>query len=70
MLLTRDVKETFLARIQCDPAFVQALRDEAGALVATGDLCTAKVLLDSLQTAMTQETIAHKNIFTAPSKPT
>ncbi len=44
MALTRDFKETVAARVQSDPAFAQALLDEAITLFVNGEPESAKSL--------------------------
>jgi DNA-binding phage protein len=51
MVLTRDFKETVAARVQADPAFAQALLDEAVTLFFNGELDTAKLILRDLVNA-------------------
>jgi len=48
MALTRDFKETVVARLQSDPAFAQALLDEAFTLFVNGDSESAKLILRDL----------------------
>ena len=48
MALTRDFKETVAARVQTDPAFAQALLDEAIHLFVNGDPESAKLILRDL----------------------
>ena len=48
MALTRDFKETVAARVQSDPAFAQALLDEAITLFIDGEPDTAKLILRDL----------------------
>ena len=48
MALTRDFKETVAARVQADPAFAQALLDEAIALFVNGEPESAKLILRDL----------------------
>jgi DNA-binding phage protein len=45
MALTRDFKETIRARAKRDPAFCQALLQEAVAAMLEGDLATGKAVL-------------------------
>jgi len=45
MALTRDFKETVQARAKRDPAFAQALLQEAVAALLDGDLATGKAVL-------------------------
>lgn len=51
MALTRDFKETVAARVQGDPAFAQALLDEAITLFVNGEPDTAKLILRDLVNA-------------------
>jgi DNA-binding phage protein len=51
MALTRDFKETVTARLQSDPAFAQALLDEAVTLFLNGESDTAKLILRDLVNA-------------------
>ena len=48
MALTRDFKETVAARVQTDPAFAQALLDEAIDLFVNGDAESSKLILRDL----------------------
>jgi DNA-binding phage protein len=48
MALTRDFKETVAARVQRDPAFAQALLDEAITLFINGEPDSAKLVLRDL----------------------
>lgn len=48
MALTRDFKETVAARVQKDPAFGQALLDEAITLFINGEPDSAKLVLRDL----------------------
>ncbi|MBK1642655.1 transcriptional regulator [Chromatium okenii] len=48
MALTRNFKETVVARVQSDPAFAQALFDEAINLFLNGESDTAKLVLRDL----------------------
>jgi hypothetical protein len=45
MALTRNFKETVIARVKSDPAFAQALLDEALTLMLNGEPDTAKLVL-------------------------
>lgn len=49
--LTRDFKETVMARAQSDPVFAQVLLDEAITLFINGEPDTAKVILRDLVNA-------------------
>ena len=51
MAQTRDFKETVAARVKSDPAFAQALLDEALTLFIGGDSDTAKLILSDLANA-------------------
>jgi hypothetical protein len=51
MALTRDFKETVAARVQGDPAFAQALLDEAITLFVNGEPESAKLILRDLDNA-------------------
>ena len=51
MALTRDFKETVIARVKRDPAFAPALLDEALTLFLNGEPDTAKLILRDLVNA-------------------
>ena len=51
MALTREFRETVIARVQRDPAFAQALLDEAIALFLNGEPEPAKAILRDLVNA-------------------
>ena len=51
MALTRDFKDTVVRRVQNDPAFAQALFDEAVNLFINGESETAKLILRDLVNA-------------------
>jgi DNA-binding phage protein len=51
MALTRDFKDTVASRVQNDPAFAQALLDEAITLFINGEPETAKLILRDLVNA-------------------
>jgi len=51
MTLSRDFKETVVARVQNDPAFAKALLDEAVTLLLNGEPDTAKLILRDLVNA-------------------
>ena len=51
MALTRDFKDTVVARVQSDPAFAQALLDEAITLFVNGEPESAKLVLRDLVNA-------------------
>ena len=62
MALTRDFKETVIARVQRDPAFAQALLEEALTRFLTGEPDTAKrILRDLVNATVGFETLA-KNV--------
>lgn len=61
MALTRDFKETVMARVQRDPAFAQALLEEALTLFLAGEPDTAKqILRDLVNATVGFETLAKK----------
>jgi len=51
MALTRDFKETVVARVNSDPAYAKALLDEASFLSLNGDPETARMILRDLVNA-------------------
>jgi hypothetical protein len=51
MTLTRDPQETIVTRVNADPAFAQALLEEAAALYLEGEANTAKATLHMLISA-------------------
>jgi len=51
MGLTRDFKDTVLARVERDPAFAKALLDEATTLLISGEAGTARLILRDLVNA-------------------
>lgn len=51
MALTRDFKETVVARVERDPAFARELLDEATTLLINGEPETARVILRDLVNA-------------------
>lgn len=51
MALTRGFKDTVVARVQNDPAFAQAMLDEAVTLFFDGEPDTAKLILRDLVNA-------------------
>jgi DNA-binding phage protein len=61
MALTRDFKETVALRVQRDPAFAQALLDEAITLFINGEPDTAKLVLrDLVNATLGFEELAHQ----------
>src|SRR3546814_16164713 len=70
MALTRDFKETVAARVQNDPAFAQALLDEAITLFVNGEPESAKLILrDLVNTTITFEALAEEIHKPAKSLP-
>jgi DNA-binding phage protein len=63
--LTRDFKQTVVERINRDPAFAQALLDEAATLFLNGDPETARLILRDLVNA----TIGFEQLATMTDKP-
>ncbi|HXQ53377.1 MAG TPA: transcriptional regulator [Stellaceae bacterium] len=51
MVLTRDFKETIVARVRRDPAFARALLHEAATLFLNGEPQTARLILRDLVNA-------------------
>lgn len=51
MALTRDFRETMVARIEREPAFARALLDEAATLFLNGEPDTARLVLRDLVNA-------------------
>lgn len=51
MALTRDFKETVVARVRRDPAFAKALLDEAATLFLNGEPHAARLVLRELVNA-------------------
>jgi DNA-binding phage protein len=49
--LTRDFKQTVIARVERDPAFARKLLDEATTLLIAGEAETARVILRDLVNA-------------------
>jgi DNA-binding phage protein len=61
MALTRRFKETMVARVERDPAFVRAMLDEALTLFLNGDSDAAKVILrDVINATVGFETLSLK----------
>jgi hypothetical protein len=48
MRLTRDAKHTVAERVQCDPAFAQALLEEASTLLCNGETEVARMTMNHL----------------------
>ena len=51
MALTRDFKQTVIERVEREPAFAQALLDEAATLFLNGEPETARLILRDLVNA-------------------
>jgi DNA-binding phage protein len=67
MALTRNFKETVVARVERDPKFAQALLDEAATLFLNGEPETARVILrDLVNATIGFETLA--KLTDTPSK--
>lgn len=65
MALTRDYKQTVIARVERDPAFAQALINEAASLFLNGEAETARIILRDLVNA----TVGFEALSQATSKP-
>ena len=65
MALTRDYKQTVIARVERDPAFAQALINEAASLYPNGEAETARIILRDLVNA----TVGFEAPAQATSKP-
>jgi DNA-binding phage protein len=65
MALTRNFKQTVIARVERDPAFAQALLDEAATLFLNGEPQTARVILRDLINA----TIGFEQLAAITAKP-
>ena len=65
MALTRDFKQTVVARVNRDPAFAQALLDEAATLFLNGDAELARLILRDLVNA----TIGFEQLATMTDTP-
>jgi DNA-binding phage protein len=65
MTLTRDSQETIVTRINADPAFAQALLEEATVLYLQGEANTAKATLHVLVVA----TIGYEQLAAQIAKP-
>jgi DNA-binding phage protein len=65
MALTRDFRETVVARVQADPKFARALLDEAITLFVNGEADTAKLVLRDLVNA----TIGFESLAVEVHKP-
>lgn len=65
MALTRNFKQTVVERVKRDPAFAQALLDEAATLFLNGEPETARLILRDLVNA----TIGFEQLATMTHKP-
>jgi len=65
MALTRDFKDTVIARVKADPDFAKALLDEAVTLFLNGEAETAKLILRDLVNA----TIGFEELAVTVAKP-
>lgn len=65
MALTRDFRQTVVERVNRDPAFAQALLDEAATLFLNGEPETARLILRDLVNA----TIGFEQLATMTDKP-
>ena len=65
MALTRDFKETVMARVERDPAFARAMLDEAIMLFLNGEAETAKLILRDLINA----TVGFESLAVAVERP-
>ena len=65
MALTRDFKQTVIERVEREPAFAQALLDEAATLVLNGEPETARLILRDLVNA----TLGFEQLAALTSKP-
>ena len=65
MALTRDFKHTVVERVERDPAFAQALLDEAATLFLNGEPETARLILRDLVNA----TIGFEQLGALTEKP-
>ena len=65
MALTRDFKQTVTERVKRDPAFAQALLDEAVTLFLNGEPETARLILRDLVNA----TLGFEQLATLTAKP-
>jgi DNA-binding phage protein len=66
MALTKDFKETVLARVEQDPDFARAMFDEAILLFLNGEAATAKLILRDLVNA----TVGFEELAVSVEKPT
>ena len=65
MALTRDFKQTVVERVERDPAFAQALLDEAATVFLNGEPDTARLILRDLINA----TVGFEQLARLTAKP-
>ncbi len=65
MALTRDFKQTVIERVEREPAFAQALLEEAATLFLNGEPETARLILRDLVNA----TLGFEQLAALTSKP-
>lgn len=65
MALTRDFRETVLARVQRDPSFARALLNEAASLLLNGEPQSARLVLRDLVNA----TVGFEKLAVLTGKP-
>ena len=65
MTLTRDFKKTVVERVERDPAFAQALLDEAATLFLSGEPDSARLILRDLVNA----TVGFESLAELTQKP-
>ena len=65
MALTRNFKQTVVARVESDPAFSKALLDEAATLFLSGEPDTARLILRDLVNA----TVGFEQLAALTQKP-
>lgn len=65
MALTRDFKQTIVERVEREPAFAQALLDEAATLFLNGEPETARLILRDLVNA----TLGFEELAVLTAKP-
>ncbi len=65
MALTRDFKQTVIERVQREPAFAQAMLDEAATLFLNGEPELARLILRDLVNA----TLGFERLGTLTAKP-
>jgi hypothetical protein len=65
MALKRNFKQTVMERVERDPAFAQAMLEEAATLFLNGETETARLILRDLVNA----TIGFEQLATSTAKP-